>query len=135
MNAMILVVEDNPDNMKLVTWILEDAGYDFDGVTNAEDALDRLRHRPYDLVLMDISLPGMDGKEATHRIRSDLQLTALPVIAVTAHAVKGEAEAILASSVDALVTKPINEALLLEAIARCLNVSEGGKHGACVGRR
>jgi CheY-like chemotaxis protein len=118
--ATILVVEDNPDNMKLVTWALEDEGYAFEGVTSAEEGLEVLGRRPIDLVLMDVSLPGIDGKEATRRIRSDPALARLPVIAVTAHAIKGEAEAILASGVDALVTKPIDERLLLETIARCL---------------
>jgi two-component system cell cycle response regulator DivK len=135
MSATILIVEDNPDNMKLVVWALEDEGYACEGAASAEEAFVRLRHRSYDLILMDISLPGMDGKQATGRIRSDPALAGLPVIAVTAHAIKGEAEAILASGVDALVTKPIDEACLLNTISVCLNKSKRRHRGACSGNR
>ncbi len=102
MNFTILVVEDNSDNMRLFAWTLEDEGYSFEGVRSAEEALQLLEQRSFDLVLMDISLPGIDGKEATRRIRANARLEHLPVIAVTAHAIKGEDAAILASGVDAL---------------------------------
>jgi two-component system, cell cycle response regulator DivK len=115
-NDAILVVEDNPDNRKLFEWLLEDEGYAFECVATAEEGLAALAARPFGLVLMDVSLPGMDGKEATRRIRSDPSLADLPVFAVTAHAVRGETEAILASGVTRLVTKPIDETLLLDAI-------------------
>ena len=127
MSPMILVVEDNPDNMKLFAWMLEDEGYEFEAAGTAEAGLDALAHRDFDLVLMDISLPGMDGMEATRRIRADSRLAGLPVIAVTAHAIKGEDEAILASGVSALVTKPIDEALLLDTIKDLLR--PGVAHG------
>lgn len=120
MSPKILVVEDNPDNMKLVAWALEDAGYEFEGVGSAEAALEALARGAFGLVLMDVSLPGMDGKEATRRIRADARTAGLPVIAVTAHAVTGEAEAIMAAGVSALVTKPIDEAVLLDAIRTLL---------------
>ena len=120
MSATILVVEDNPDNMKLFAWFLEDEGYAFVGVGSAEEALAALGRRPFDLVLMDVALPGMDGKEATRRLRAQPPFAGLPVIAVTAHAVQGEGEAILASGVSALVTKPIDEAELLRTIRSCL---------------
>jgi two-component system, cell cycle response regulator DivK len=116
MTAKILVVEDNPDNMRLFAWTLEDEGYCWEGTDSAEEALELLAHKTFDLVLMDISLPVMDGKEATRRIRADPRLKGLPVIAVTAHAIKGEDEAIRGSGVDAIVTKPIDESLLLETI-------------------
>jgi CheY-like chemotaxis protein len=116
MSASILVVEDNPDNMKLFAWALEDGGFEFQGVGSGEEALQAVARRPFDLVLMDISLPGIDGKEATRRIKDQERFAGLPVIAVTAHAVKGEAEAILASGVSALVTKPIDEDELLRTI-------------------
>jgi CheY-like chemotaxis protein len=115
-SARILVVEDNADSRKLVEWALEDAGYDYLAVGSAEEGLEALRRGDFDLVLMDVSLPGMSGKEATRLIRADARLSALPVIAVTAHAVKGEAEAIMASGVSVLVTKPVDEERLLELI-------------------
>ena len=102
--------------MKLMAWALEDAGYRFEGVGTAEDGLKALERRRFALVLMDVSLPGMDGKEATRRIRADARFAALPVVAVTAHAVTGEREAILGCGVSGLVTKPIDEDLLLDVI-------------------
>ncbi|HMB06447.1 MAG TPA: response regulator [Isosphaeraceae bacterium] len=116
----ILVVEDNSDNMKLFAWTLEDEGLPFEGVGTAEEALAALERRRFDLVLMDISLPGMDGKEATRRLRAHPRFARLPIIAVTAHAVRGEVEAILAAGISALVTKPIDEAVLMQTIRRCL---------------
>lgn len=75
--------------------------------------------------MMDISLPGMDGKEATRRIRANPGTAGLPVIAVTAHAVMGEADSIMASGVSALITKPIDEIRLLDAIAALLSAGGG----------
>ncbi len=109
----ILIVEDNPDNMKLIEWVLEDADVDFEGYMTAEVTLDRIVEVKFDLVLMDISLPGMDGKEATRRIRANPKIADIPIYAVTAHAVRGEAQEIIASGVDKLITKPIDEDALL----------------------
>lgn len=120
MSADILIVEDNPDNMKLVSWMLEDVGYVFEGVGSAEAALDLMDRRPFGLILMDVSLPGMDGKEATRRLRRDPRFAGLPIIALTAHAIRGEAEAIQAAGVSALITKPIDEQLLLSTIRTLL---------------
>jgi two-component system, cell cycle response regulator DivK len=125
MTGSILVVEDNPDSLKLIAWALEDEGYAFQSVGNAEDAIELLGHERFGLVLMDISLPGMDGKEATRRIRANPGTASLPVIAVTAHAVMGEADSILASGVSALITKPIDEIRLLDAIAALLSAGGG----------
>jgi two-component system cell cycle response regulator DivK len=127
MNGLILVVEDNGDNMKLVAWALEDHGFAFEHVRTAEQALVLLGRERFDLVLMDISLPGMDGKEATRRIRADPRTADLPVIALTAHAVLGEREAILASGVSDLVTKPVDENVLIFAI--CVLLAAGAHHG------
>jgi CheY-like chemotaxis protein len=120
MSKPILVVEDNDDNRKLFAWLLEDWGYEFECVSSAEEGLAALGRGEYGAVLMDVSLPGMDGKEATRRIRADRRLVGLPVLAVTAHAVRGEAESILASGVDGLVTKPIDEGVLMREIRRVL---------------
>ncbi len=121
MSASILVVEDNPDNMKLIYWVMEDEGYALTCVGSAEEALEVLDKESFDLVLMDISLPGMDGKEATKRIRTKPEFDSLPILAVTAHAIKGEAEDILASGVSALITKPIDEDQLLQMVKSFLS--------------
>jgi CheY-like chemotaxis protein len=120
----ILVVEDNPDNMKLVSWALEDAGYASACFGSAEEGLAALRTGPFSMVLMDINLPGMDGKDATRCIRSDTRTAGLPVIAMTAHAVRGETDLIWRSGVSALVTKPLDEAELLGVIRSFLPEGE-----------
>jgi len=122
----ILAIEDNPDNMELFAWILEDEGFAFEGVGSAEEGLSSLERGSFDLVLMDIALPGMDGKEATRRIRADPRFARLPVIAVTAHASKRENEEILAAGVTSVVTKPVEHARLIQAIRSGLR--QGGSH-------
>lgn len=117
----LLVVEDNPDNAQLATWILEDEGYTVECAETAEQALAMLEQTAYAVVLMDISLPGMDGKEAIAKIRATEALKDTAVIAVTAHAVLDEKDAIIASGADYLVTKPIMEEALLTAINNCLS--------------
>jgi len=122
----ILTIEDNPDNMELFAWILEDEGYAFLGVGSAEDGLAALERGSFDLVLMDIALPGIDGKEATRRIRADPRFARLPVIAVTAHASKSETKEILAAGVTCVITKPVERARLIQAIKSGL--LEGPSH-------
>ncbi len=121
MTGKVLVVEDNPDNMKLVTWILEDENYQVIGVGNGEDCLKRVEQESFDIILMDISLPGMDGKEVTRRLRAQERFADLPIIALTAHAIKGEDEDIRASGVTDLITKPLDEEKLLARIAELVN--------------
>lgn len=117
----IAVVEDNPDNRLLVRVILEPLY----GVTEYEDgfaALAGLRQERPDLVVLDVSLPELDGTEVLRRLRADAGLRDLPVIALTAHAMSGDREKFLAEGFDDYVTKPIvDEALLLQAIERGLN--------------
>ncbi len=121
MGRKILVVEDNPDNMKLVTWILEDEHYEVTGVFSGEACLEQVQRDAYDAVLMDISLPGIDGKEATRRLRAMEQFRALPIIALTAHAIKGEDDDIRAAGVTDLITKPLDEDQLLQRLRELVN--------------
>src|SRR3954469_25593942 len=102
----LAVVEDNADNRLLLQAILGD---DFDLVEyeNGTDALTGFAKARPDLVLLDISLPGMDGKEILQRIRQDVTLRNLPVIALTAHAMAGDRERFLAAGFDDYITKPI----------------------------
>jgi CheY-like chemotaxis protein len=116
----IAVVEDNPDNRLLVRVILEDL-YELNEYENGPDALAGLRAVRPDVILLDISLPGMDGTEILRHIRADDALRPLPVIALTAHAMSGDREKYLALGFDDYVTKPIlDEELLLAAVARHL---------------
>ena len=117
----IAVVEDNPDNRLLVRVILESL-YEVVEYENGFSALAGLPQNPPDVVLLDVSLPEMDGTEVLKRIRADERLRRLPVIALTAHAMAGDREKFLAAGFDDYVTKPIvEEVLLLDAIKKLLS--------------
>jgi len=112
----IAVVEDNPDNRLLVRVIL-DSLYELTEYETGSSALEGLQSDPPDLVLLDVSLPEMDGTEVLRRIRADPRLRDLPVIALTAHAMATDREKFLAAGFDDYLTKPIvDENLLLDAI-------------------
>lgn len=116
----IAVVEDNADNRLLLQALLGER-YDIVEFDNGVDALAGLAISPPDLVLLDISLPGMDGKEILDRIRADERLRLLPVIALTAHAMSGDRDKYLRSGFDDYITKPIvDETILTDAIDRWL---------------
>ena len=116
--STIAVVEDNPDNRLLLQALLGDR-YDLVEFDNGLDALAGLAASRPDLVLLDISLPGMDGNEILGRIRADAHLRTLPVIALTAHAMAGDREKYLGAGFDDYVTKPIiDETSLIAAIER-----------------
>ena len=106
--TVILVVEDNPRNLKLVRDLLEHAGYRTLEATTAEDGLALARaHRP-DLVLMDVQLPGMDGVQALERLRADPATNGIPVVAVTAFAMKDDRARFVAAGFDGYLEKPIS---------------------------
>ncbi len=121
MTARIAVVEDNPDNRLLVQALLEDT-YEISEYETGVDAVDGLEGDNPDLILLDISLPEMDGTEVLAWIRSNDVLKDTPVIALTAHAMSGDREKYLAAGFNDYVTKPIvDEAVLTEAIERWLS--------------
>jgi CheY-like chemotaxis protein len=123
----IAIVEDNADNRLLLQAIL-DGLYDLVEYENGVDALAGLTAALPDLVLLDISLPGMDGNEILARIRADASLRRLPVIALTAHAMAGDREKYLAAGFNDYITKPIvDETILLDAIERWLAASREGR--------
>lgn len=116
----VAVVEDNPDN-RLLVQVMLDSLYALAEYESGGEALAGLRQHKPDLVLLDISLPGMDGTEVLRQIRADATLRDLPVIALTANAMTGDREKYIAAGFDDYVAKPIvEEALLLEAISRHL---------------
>jgi len=117
----VALVEDNPDNRLLVRVILESL-YEVTEYETGLAALAGLHEEKPDLVLLDVSLPEMDGTEVLRRIRADANLRDLPVIALTAHAMAGDREKYLAAGFDEYVTKPIvDETRLLGAIKKLLN--------------
>ena len=124
MKPRIAVVEDNPDNRFLVQALLEDL-YDLSEYESGASALEGLVEDNPDLVLLDISLPDMDGTEVLQWISDQEELANVPVVALTAHAMAGDREKFLAEGFNDYVTKPIvDESILLETIARWLNSPE-----------
>ena len=122
----VAVVEDNADNRLLLQAIL-DGLYDVVEYENGVDALAGLAAHLPDLVLLDISLPGMDGNEILARIRADETLRRLPVIALTAHAMAGDREKYLAAGFNDYITKPIvDETLLLGAMEKWIAAGRDG---------
>jgi len=120
MNEKILIVEDNPSNMRLIELILRDKGYTLLKATDGEEALDvALRGQP-DLIIMDIQLPKLNGLEATRRLRQAPVFSRIPIIAVTAYAMKGDKEKIINAGCDAYLSKPINTRELPLIIAEVL---------------
>jgi len=115
----ILVVEDNLLNQKLVGFILTDWGYKYDISIHGKSAIENLRLNTYDLILMDIQMPEMNGHEITEYIRKKLKLE-MPIIAMSAHAMPGEKEKCLKVGMTDYIAKPLNETELLNLITRYL---------------
>jgi two-component system, cell cycle response regulator DivK len=118
--ATILIVEDNATNMKLSTFLLESADYTVIAATNAETALTLAREAHPELILMDIQLPGMDGLQATALLKADDATKDIPVIALTALAMKGDEERILAAGCDGYIAKPLDYKDFLAVVAGTL---------------
>jgi CheY-like chemotaxis protein len=108
-NGRILVVDDNPTNLKLVTFLLASSRYDVRTASSAESALAVLEVFEPDLILMDLQLPDIDGLELTRRLKADPRTCHTTIIAVTAYAMKGDEEKARAAGVDGYVCKPIQK--------------------------
>ncbi len=115
--STILVVEDNPANMKLVAFLLTQAGYAVISAADAEVGLTMARDEHPDLILMDVQLPGMDGIEAIGLLKADERTRRIPVICLTALAMKGDEERIRASGCDGYIAKPMRYAEVLASVA------------------
>jgi CheY-like chemotaxis protein len=116
----ILIAEDNQINQEVLAQILNRLGYRADVVENGRAALEALRRQPYDVVLMDVQMPEMDGLEAARQIRIELAPERQPrIIAVTANAIQGEREECLAAGMDDYISKPIDPARLMMVLDQC----------------
>lgn len=118
MAKTVLIVEDNELNMKLFRDLLEAHGYETAGTSNGFEALDLVRKLRPDLILMDIQLPQVSGLEVTRWIKDDPELRSIPVVAVTAFAMKGDEERIREGGCEAYLSKPISVGKFIETVRR-----------------
>ncbi len=123
-NISILLVEDNEMNTLLASAIIQGTGAKVTEADNGMDAVQLLRNRPFDLVLMDLHLPVMDGFETTRYIRKNLSQT-IPIIAITANVVNGEEEKCLEAGMNGFISKPYTEKDLLDKISTCIPFKNG----------
>ncbi len=118
--ARLLLAEDNLVNQKVVLAILRRKGYQIDVANDGREALAKLEANPYDLVLMDVQMPVLDGLEATRAIRRDSRWDKLAIIAMTAHAMNGDKERCLQAGMNAYISKPVQPAHLMATIEKHL---------------
>jgi CheY-like chemotaxis protein len=117
---VILIVDDNPSNMKLVSFLLSNRGYEVRAASNAAEALDSIAERRPDLILMDLQMPGVDGFQLTRQLKADPGTSAIVVVAVTAYAMKGDEARARSAGCDGYLTKPIDTRALPGIVARYL---------------
>ena len=108
LSQKILVVEDNKDNRELVVKVLKINGYHVIEAVDGEEAIEKTKTENPDLILMDLFIPKIDGYEVTRRLKRDIDLKSIPIIALTAHAMKGDMEVALAAGCDGYIPKPID---------------------------
>ncbi|MBI3161197.1 MAG: response regulator [Chloroflexi bacterium] len=117
----ILIVEDNMDTYELVRFILEKNGFETYSATNGRDGVNAAVEQRPDLIIMDLSMPEMDGWTATSLIKKDPQLASIPLIALTAHALPGDRQRAMDAGCDEYITKPMDLAELVETIKEWVN--------------
>jgi CheY-like chemotaxis protein len=120
----ILIAEDNPANRELLRERLEASGYNVTEACNGQEALDMIAQTRPDLLLLDISMPVLDGFATVLKIRENPELSALPVLAVTAYAMRGDRDKVLNAGFDGYLSKPINARDLANELERLLRIRE-----------
>ena len=126
----ILVAEDNVVNQKVALRMLQKLGYHADAVANGKEAVTALETVPYDLVLMDVQMPEMNGLEATRAIRdpqAKVRHRDIPIVAMTAHALKGDRDKCLEAGMNDYISKPVTTSALQEILEKLLGADEAGK--------
>ena len=127
MAPRVLVVEDNPVNLELVAALLESEGCSVIPAETADASLRLAATERPDLIVMDIQLPGMSGHEATRRLKADPATAGIPVVALTAHAMRGEEARAREAGFDAFLTKPIDTLAFREMLRRFLGNVRGNQ--------
>ena len=113
----ILVVEDNEMNMQLVEFLLEEGGYGIVKAASGEEAMAIAGRESVDLILMDIHLPGVDGLSVVRKLKSDEPTRKIPILALTAHAMRGDKDRFLQAGCDGYISKPIDVKTFLDSIS------------------
>lgn len=121
----ILIVDDNEDSRELVIKVLKHSGYQIVQAVDGEEALAKVVSEKPDLILMDRSLPKLDGLEVARRLKSNAETSNIPIVALTAHAMRGDREKALAAGCDGYIPKPINVRTLAEQVRVHLKESSG----------
>ena len=121
----VLLVEDNLHNRRIFSGILTHFGFEVREATDGEEALEMVQADPPDLILMDLSLPVMDGWEATRRIKAIPELQHIPILALTAHAMSGDKERALKAGCDGYISKPISPTAVAAEVERILEDEAG----------
>lgn len=119
-NGHILVVDDNPTNLKLVSDLLDWFGYRVSRALDAGQALESIRRKAPDLILMDIGLPDIDGLTLARQLKADEKTKQIRIVALTACAMQGDEQKALDAGCDAYIAKPINTRALRSQLAQCL---------------
>jgi two-component system cell cycle response regulator DivK len=120
--SRILIIEDNHDNLELMRFLLERAGHAVLTGQNGREAIEVARRELPDLILMDLSLPEIDGWTAASLIKTDPQTAHIPLLAITAHTLPGDRKRALESGFNGYISKPINMKLFSEAVDRALKI-------------
>lgn len=124
--ARILVVEDNPMNMELAVDLLRLRGHEVLSAVTGQEALEISVREKLDLILMDVQLPGMDGLAVTRKLKENPATEHIPVVALTAHAMKGDEERMLSHGCVGYIAKPINTREFPEAVEKFIGSTEKG---------
>jgi len=122
--SLILVVEDNPTNQLLTTMVLNRDGFETAVADSAEDALEFIKSRRPDLILMDVQLPGMDGLTFASSLRSIPEAAGVPVVALTSHAMRGDRERAIAAGCVGYLSKPIDTRTLSDELRALIKPSQ-----------
>ncbi len=123
MSKHILYIEDNEQNMYLVTFLLEKHGYSVSPATDGQEGIDKAAAEKPDLILLDIQLPKMDGYTVARNLRSNAELAVTPIVAVTSYAMAGDREKALAAGCNGYIEKPINPDTFIQQVEQHLPAS------------
>jgi two-component system cell cycle response regulator DivK len=122
MKKTVLLVEDNPHNRKIFSGMLTHSGFEVLEAEDGQQALDAVAKSLPDVILMDLSIPGVDGWEVTRRLKADARSQPVPIIALTAHAMRGDEERARAAGCDHYLAKPISPKKVVEEVRKILKM-------------